>query len=116
MVQKASARSRNRMSGNDGGPDFLVEIRSPGDDTGLKIPFYSKIRVKELLIVHRDTRQLRLYRHDGHELKLVAPSERQGGKWLTSEVVPLAFRRQALRSGPRLEVRRTDEKVEKWVF
>lgn len=96
-----------------GGPDFLVEIQSPGDDTELKIPFYSKIRVKELLIVHRDTRQLRLYRHDGNELKLVAPAD---GKWLTSAIVPLAFRRQVLRSGPRLEVRRTDGKADKWVF
>src|SRR5436309_1159729 len=47
-----------------GGPDFLVEVQSPGDATEEKIPFYSALKVKELLIVHRDTRALRLYRHN----------------------------------------------------
>src|SRR5436305_884473 len=32
-----------------GGPDFLIEIESPGDDTYDKIPFYSKLVVRELL-------------------------------------------------------------------
>src|SRR5262249_51812970 len=30
-----------------GGPDFLVEIQSPGDDTEEKVPFYGKIGVRE---------------------------------------------------------------------
>src|SRR5215831_2995770 len=50
-----------------GGPDFLIEVQTPGDQTEEKIPFYSEIGVQELLIVHRDTRQLRLYRHNGTE-------------------------------------------------
>src|ERR1700730_7580181 len=43
-----------------GGPDFLVEIQSPGDDTEEKVPFYGKIGVRELLFMHRGTRRLRL--------------------------------------------------------
>ena len=77
-----------------GGPDFLVEIESPGDDTANKLPFYSEIRVRELLIIHRDSRKLTLLRHDGDELAEVAPVTFQGGKWLRSEVLPLAFRRK----------------------
>ena len=42
-----------------GGPDFLVEVQSPHDDTEVKIPFYSELQVRELLIIHRDTRALR---------------------------------------------------------
>ena len=38
-----------------GGPDFLVEIQSPRDDTEEKVPFYGKIGVRELLIVHTAT-------------------------------------------------------------
>jgi Uma2 family endonuclease len=74
-----------------GGPDFLLEVESSGDDTDLKIPFYSRIHVRELLIVHRDSRRLRLYRHDGTELVLVVPARRRGRDWLQSQVVPLEF-------------------------
>jgi len=98
-----------------GGPDFLIEARSPGDESYQKIPFYSKIQVGELLIIHRDTRQLQLYRHNGQELVLVDPIDFQGGKWLVSQVVPLAFRRKMSRTGPRTEVRRTDGKPGQWV-
>ncbi len=98
------------------GPDFLVEVQTPGDETELKIPFYSEISVRELLVVHRDSRQLRLYRHNGKELVLIKPGDFQGGKWLVSQAVPLAFRRRALRSGPVTEVSRTDETPGFWSF
>jgi Uma2 family endonuclease len=96
-----------------GGPDFLVEVQSPRDDTDEKIPFYSAIQVRELLIVHRDTRVLRLYRHDGQQLVLVEPADLQGKDWLASAVVPLAFRRTGRRRG-RTEVRRTDGAPGHW--
>src|SRR5262249_43854475 len=47
------------------GPDFLTEIESPGDDTEEMVPLYGKIGVRELLIIHRDKRTLRLLRLDG---------------------------------------------------
>jgi len=97
-----------------GGPDFLVEIESPGDDTEEKIPFYSQIGVRELLIIHRDKRTLRLLRHDGHELVLVSPSELEGKEWLLSEVLPLAFRPTRSKGAPRTQVRRTDGKPGLW--
>jgi Uma2 family endonuclease len=98
-----------------GGPDFLVEVQSPGDDTEEKLPFYSQLGVRELLIVHRDTRQLRLLRPDGRQLVEVGPSDFQGKKRLVSEVVPVAFRRKVVRGTPRTEVQRTDEKPGQWL-
>lgn len=98
-----------------GGPDFLVEIQSPGDDTEKKIPFYGKIGVRELLIINRDSRQLRLYRHNGQELVQVGESSRTSKKWLTSEVIPLAFRWKANKNDPGTEVRRTDGKKQTWL-
>jgi Uma2 family endonuclease len=98
-----------------GGPDFLVEIQSPNDDTEQKIPFYSRIGVRELLNIQRDTRRLRLFRHDGQQLTLVEPSDFQGQKWLVSEVVPLAFRQKASRRHPRTELRRTDGQDGSWI-
>jgi Uma2 family endonuclease len=97
-----------------GGPDFLVEVESPGDDTEEKVPFYSKIGVRELLIVHRDKRTLRLLRHDGQDLVLVKPSALEGKEWLVSEVLPLAFRRTASKGTSRTQVRRTDGRPGSW--
>jgi Uma2 family endonuclease len=71
-----------------GGPDFLVEIQSPGDDTEEKVPFYGKIGVRELLIIHRDKRTLRLLRLEGEELVLVRPTILEGKEWLVSAVLP----------------------------
>ncbi|HEV3168341.1 MAG TPA: Uma2 family endonuclease, partial [Isosphaeraceae bacterium] len=36
------------------GPDFIVEILSPGDRAHEKIPFYSHVGVRELLLIDRD--------------------------------------------------------------
>jgi Uma2 family endonuclease len=99
-----------------GGPDFLVEIESPGDDTEEKVPFYSKIGVRELLIIHRDRRTLRLLRHDGHELVLVKLSELEGKEWLVSDVLPLAFRQTRSKGAPRTQIRRPDGKPGLWTL
>jgi Uma2 family endonuclease len=98
-----------------GGPDFLVEIQSPGDDTEEKVPFYGKVGVRELLIIHRDRRTLRLLRLEGEELVLVQPSSLEGKDWLVSAVLPLAFRRSVTRGVPRTQVRRTNGKPGRWV-
>jgi Uma2 family endonuclease len=98
-----------------GGPDFLVEIQSPGDDTEEKVPFYGTIGVRELLIIHRDKRTVRLLRLEGDELVLVKPTLLEGKEWLVSAVLPLAFRRTERKGTPRTEVRRTDGKPGRWV-
>src|SRR5262249_13124810 len=89
-----------------GGPDFLVEIESPGDDTEEKVPFYTKVGVRELLIIHRDKRTLRLLRHDGQDLILVKPTVVEGKEWLISEVLLLDFRRTITKGVPRTQLRR----------
>jgi Uma2 family endonuclease len=99
-----------------GGPDFLVEVKSPRDETEEKIPFYSQLKVRELLIVHRDSHQVRLFRHDGQQLVPVKPTILEGQKWLVSEVVPLAFRRVVLRGQARIEVCRTNDPAVRWTL
>jgi len=44
--------------------EFVVEIRSPGDDSYKKMPFYASRAVDEFMIIHRD-RQFELYRQNG---------------------------------------------------
>ncbi len=47
------------------GAVLIVELRSPGDETYAKLPFYAARRVAEILVVHED-RQFELYRlHEG---------------------------------------------------
>ena len=45
----------------EGAPTVVVEIRSPGDETMEKLPFYAKLGVPEVWIIDRDTRQPELY-------------------------------------------------------
>jgi Uma2 family endonuclease len=97
-----------------GGPDFLIEIQNPGDHTEEKVPFFGKIGVRELLIIHRDKRTLQLLRLEGEELVLVRPSLFKGKEWLVSEVLPLAFRRIERKGILRSQVRRTDGKSGLW--
>jgi Uma2 family endonuclease len=97
-----------------GRPDFLAEVESPGEDTEDKVPFYSQIGARELLIIHRDKRTLRLLRHDGQELILVKPSTFAGKEWLLSSVLPLTFRRTLTRGVPGTRARRTDGQPGQW--
>jgi Uma2 family endonuclease len=99
-----------------GGPDFLTEIQRPGDETEEKIPFYASIKVRELLIIEHDTRQVRLLRHDGSQLVGVKATVLAGKKWLVGEVLPLAFRRFIYRGKPATEIRRTDGVSGRWII
>ena len=68
-----------------GGPDFAVEILSPGDRTPEKLPFYASVNVRELLVIDRDPWQLEFFRLSSGELRPVADP-------LISKVLPLSFR------------------------
>jgi Uma2 family endonuclease len=117
VVVLPGSRAVDRGTHWYGGPDFVVEVQSPGDDTEAKIPFYTSIGVRELLIIHRDSRRVRLFRHDGAELAPVAAEESRGKSWLVSDVVPLAFCRVIDKGRkPRTVVRRTDGKRGRWEF
>ena len=61
---------------------MLVEIESPGDDSEEKVPFYGQLGVRELLLIHRDKRTLRLLRLAEQELVLVPASVLEGKRWL----------------------------------
>jgi Uma2 family endonuclease len=113
LKDSRAIRHKNHIQG---GPDFLVEIESPGNDIEEKVPFYGKIGVSELLIIHRDKRSLRLLRLQGEELVLVKPSLLEGKEWLLSEVLPLSFRRTVSKGVPRTQVRRTDGQAGQWTI
>ena len=65
-----------------GGPDAVVEIRSPGDESYEKLVFFAKLGVPEVVVVDRDTKKPEVFRLAGSKYLAVAP-DRDG--WISSE-------------------------------
>ena len=74
-----------------GGPDFLVEIISPGEDPRQKLDFYAKVKTREVLIVDRYPWALELYQFSGGKLSLVGRADVGNSAVLASGVLPLRF-------------------------
>jgi Uma2 family endonuclease len=77
--------------------ELVVEVRSPGDDSYLKLPFYAE-RVREVLILHRD-RTPELYRGRGMDRVAVEPDGS-----VHSEALGVTFARAEGADGPRLRI------------
>jgi Uma2 family endonuclease len=84
--------AENRGSHWFGGPDFAVEILSPGDRTPQKLPFYASVNVRELLVIGRSPWSLELYRLRERELVCAGRLTPGANQTLASEVLPLQFR------------------------
>ena len=91
-----------------GAVDFLVEVASPGDRVREKIPFYSRLGVRELLLVDRDPWTLGLYRYTEGKLQETGRSTPNAPSVLASDVVPLSFRLVPGEKRPQIEVTRPD--------
>ena len=75
-----------------GGPDFAVEIVSPGDRTLEKLVFYASVGTRELLVIDRDPWQLTLYRlSNSKKLVPVAVSSHSQAATIRSDVLPICL-------------------------
>lgn len=88
------AAGREGVLADDGirgdGPDAVIEIRSPGDESYEKLPFYARVGVREVVIIDRDSKRPEVYRLAGKGYVAVA-ADRDG--WVTAETLRLRFRR-----------------------
>lgn len=91
-----------------GGPDFAVEVVSPGENVTKKLGFYAKVVTRELLILNRTPWKLSLYRLTEGELRLNGDSCVAERTWLASQVLPLSFRLIDGVERPRIESRHPD--------
>jgi len=73
-----------------GGPDAVIEVRSPEDETYDKLPFFARLGVPEVIVVHRDTKETEIYHLAGRQYVAAFP-DHQG--WLQSEVLNARFSR-----------------------
>ena len=93
-----------------GGPDIVVEIVSPGDQSRAKFDFYAGIGVNELLIIDRQPWALELYRLEARELRLVGRSTVDSPSQLQSTVLPLNFRLVPSDVRPVVEITHKDKR------
>jgi Uma2 family endonuclease len=89
-----------------GGPDFLVEIISPHDQSRDKLKFYSKVGVREVLLIDRKPWRLEFYSSAGSpgELRPAGQSTVEHGEVLKSDVLPFSFRLAPGSIRPKIEV------------
>jgi Uma2 family endonuclease len=67
----------------DGGPDAVVEIRSPDDESYEKLDFYAKVGVREVWIIDRDVQSLEVFELVGNDYQ---PREENSEGWMWTEV------------------------------
>jgi Uma2 family endonuclease len=68
----------DRNESFEGAPTAVVEIRSPGDETYDKFPFYAKLGTPEVWVIHRDTREPEIHVLRGKSYRKLTPK----GRWL----------------------------------
>jgi Uma2 family endonuclease len=91
-----------------GGPDFVIEIVSPGDRSREKLGFYGQAGVRELLVVDRSPWRLELFRLGGSGLERAGASDLGRSSALASEVLPLTFSLATGAPRPIIDVRSSD--------
>lgn len=86
----AGSESRIAADGIRGGaPEVVVEVRSPGDETYEKLPFFARLGVREVVVVPRDSKKPEIYRLTGSQYLAVA-AEADG--WIRSEAMRVRLR------------------------
>jgi Uma2 family endonuclease len=98
-----------------GGPDFAVEIVSPGDRALEKLAFYAAVGVRELLLIERDPWALQLFGLKHGKLTEAGRSEGPQCALVRSEVVPVTFRLAASGVRPAIELAQQDG-AQQWLL
>ena len=97
----ASRPANCSQRGVDDTAELVVELRSPGDESYEKLPWYAARGVTEMLIVDPATRRFELYRNDGGAAVAVAPDD-DGG--VTLDTLGVRLLTVESDDGPRLRV------------
>jgi Uma2 family endonuclease len=70
-----------------GGPDAVIEIRSPGDESYEKLAFFAGLGVREVVVLDRDSKRPEVFRLLGTEYRGV-PAE---AGWVDSRALGVRF-------------------------
>lgn len=91
-----------------GGPDWLAEILSPGDESRAKLAFYEKVGVREVLLIDREPWCIELYQLQDHKLVLVGKSDLDQPHELKNAVLSVSFQLTVGLNRPLVLVKHTD--------
>ncbi len=80
----------------EGATDVVVEIKSPGDESEEKLPFYAKLGVPEVWIIDRDTKEPAVLSLQGGRYERKGPG---ADGWVRSDFTGID-----LRAGPRAKL------------
>jgi Uma2 family endonuclease len=83
-------------------PNVVFEIRSPGDETYEKLPFYAEVGVDAVVVIERDTKAVQVFGRSGAHLVLLAPSP---DGWTPIESIGVELRTESTEQGPVLHLR-----------
>jgi Uma2 family endonuclease len=90
------AAGRERLLARDGvrggGPDAVIEIRSPDDETYEKLSFFARLGVREVIVVGCDSKQPEIFRLAGTQYVAVQ-ADRE--RWVRSDTLNVRFTRTA---------------------
>jgi Uma2 family endonuclease len=84
-----------------GGPDAVIEIRSPDDETYEKLPFFAAIGTREVIVIDRDTKRVEVFRLAGPQF-VALQADRDG--WMLAETMDVRFQ-QIDSAKPRLALK-----------
>lgn len=72
-----------------GGPDAVIEVRSPGDETYEKLPFFASLRIGDVIVIDRDSKRVEIFRLVDADYRLLS-ADAEG--WLRSERLGVRFK------------------------
>ena len=110
LVVLPGSKAKKFSAGLIGGPDFVVEVLSPGDRSLDKLPFYAKLGSREVLHLDQKSKDLALYRLIDNQMQSIGNSSTTQSASLTSAVLPLSFQviRGKANDSSILEIRHAD--------
>jgi Uma2 family endonuclease len=85
----AGRESLMARDGIHGGPDAVIEIRSPEDETYEKFPFFASLGVREVVVIHRDSKKPEVHRLKAGRFGEAAADP---SGWVASEAMGIRLR------------------------
>ena len=83
-------------------PNAVFEVRSPGDETYEKLPFYAAVGVEAVVVIERDTKAVQVFGLSDGGFLLLPPSE---SGWTVVEPIDIELRTESTEHGSMLHLR-----------
>jgi len=115
LVYLAGNPAKDRGTHWIGGPDFVIEILSPGEKPDDKFEFYAKINTGEVLIVDRSPWSLELFRLMEGQLVSTGKTDLVNSAGISSASLPLSFRLIPGKPRPLIELIHSENR-QRWVM